>query len=442
MLKASSLCLAVALAVGSINAPANPTRSEPGDDLSRVIPNNMGVMVHDTSDANLDRAANGGFKLIRIDLTWFAIEKAKGTYDWTEYDAIVSRLKARNLHPLFVLNFNHPEYSGNGEMDGIDTPEERNGFANFAVSAVRRYQDAINPLWEIYNEPNRPTFWRDPSAENYMKLIEVVVPSMRRAKPGLFIMGPGLGHAPALDGTDQPIKVDFGYLESTFALGILNYVDAISIHPYPDGEPELALDIYRDVRELMETYGRVLPIVSSEWGYSSAASFTSARRGHADFLTRMYLVNLSQDVPSIAYKLEAGSPDPGADDYERQFSWFEPDGRAKPVYTDVANMIQALQGLSFVTRVPSDANDYLLEFSDGTRTLTAAWTTASRKTVTIYGRAVDVSGTPVFVDLNRGTLHVLRLPNFDPALAGTWWPLLPPDRCPNVIRSQAPYRCS
>ncbi len=393
----SALCVSavfVTLACGA--GRANPANSISAQGLSKAIPDAIGVMVHDTSDANLDRAANAGFKIIRLDLTWYAVEQTKGTYDWSEYDAIAGRLKARGLRPLFILNFNNPNYGAVAEMDGIDTPEERNGFTAFAVAAVKRYQDTLNPLWEIYNEPNRPTFWTDPSAQEYVNLVKVVVPAMRTASPNLFIMGPGLGHAPALDGTDTQIKVDFGYLESTFAYGLLDYVDAVSIHPYPDGEPELAIGVYEDVRWLMNMYGQRRPIVSSEWGYSSEAQGSNTPQGHANFLTRMYLVNLSQEVVSVGYKLEAGSPDPTADLYERGFSWFQDDGSAKPVYAQVQAMSTALSGLSFVKRLPSDEGDYVLEFSNGTKTVVAAWTTRLPHSVTVDGRPVRITDQPIY----------------------------------------------
>jgi polysaccharide biosynthesis protein PslG len=374
--------------------------------LSHAVPNSMGVLVHDFSDTNLNRASQAGFKVVRMDLEWGAVETViKGQYNWSEYDVIINRLKARGLRPMLILDFNNPLYNnllhGEGYMDGIDTPQEREGFKNFAVAAVKRYQDLVNPIWEIYNEPNRPTFWSDPSAEEYMKLVKVVVPAMRQAKSNLFIIGPALGHAPSKDGTDEIIKVDFGYLESTFALGILNYVDAVSIHPYPDGEPELALGIYYDVRYLMNMYapGKNIPIVSSEWGYSSAAGYLPGDKlqAQANYLTRMYLINVSQKVLSIAYKLEYGSPDPSADAYEKGFSWFKRDGQANPVYAQVQKMIAALKGLSFVKRLASGSEDYLLEFSNGPKTVTAAWTTGTAHRVTIYNKSVTLSGKPVYI---------------------------------------------
>jgi polysaccharide biosynthesis protein PslG len=364
---------------------------------SQVVQDNVGIMVHRFDDTNLDRVVQAGFGVVRLDLEWGAVEEVKGQYNWSEYDAIINRLKARNLRPLFILDFNNPLY-GEGSMDGIDTPEEREGFKSFSVAAVNRYQQRMNPMWEIYNEPNRPTFWSDPSAEEYVNLVKTVVPAMRQAQPNLFIMGPGLGHAPAAD-PDNPVKVDFGYLESTFALGILGYVDAVSIHPYPDGPPELVFNIYDDVRYLMKMYAapKDVAIVSSEWGYSTAASYSNSETLQADFLTRMYLINLSQRVLSVGYKLEYGSPAPDADAYELGYSWFKSSGEANLVYKQIQSMIGELKGLSFSQRLPSVGTDYFLEFSNGTKTVIAAWTSENAHAATVYGKSVRLTGKPIYV---------------------------------------------
>jgi polysaccharide biosynthesis protein PslG len=403
MNRASSVLFAAILGLISGGAQRNSSidtnvKSSEAAAISQVVQDNVGIMVHSFDDANLDRAVQAGFGVVRLDLEWGAVEVVKGQYDWTEYDAIANRLKERNLRPLFILDFNNTLYGKGYYMDGIDTPAEREGFKNFAVAAVNRYQQRMNPMWEIYNEPNRPTFWSDPGAAEYVKLVKTVVPAMRQAKPNLFIMGPGLGHAPGAD-PQSPVKVDFGYLESTFALGILDYVDAVSIHPYPDGKPELAFGIYDDVRYLMKMHAPEtnVGIVSSEWGYSTGASFSNNESLQADYLTRMYLINLSQRVLSIGYKLEYGSPAPDADDYELGYSWFKPNGQPNVVFQQIQTMTESLKGSSFTQRLPSTDNDYFMEFSDGSKTVTAAWTSEEAHVVTIYGQSVRLTGKPTYV---------------------------------------------
>jgi polysaccharide biosynthesis protein PslG len=394
LLMAVVLCLFMA---GCSNTRVTETSNLDTLGLSQVVPNSVGIFIHDLTAKNLDRATKAGFKIVRTDLNWAEVEHVKGQYDWSYYDPIVSRLKARGLRPLFSLGFNNPLY-GEGYMDALDTPQERAGFTKFAVAAVKRYQNTINPLWEIYNEPNRPSFWSDPSAEEYMKLVKTVIPAMRQASSNLFIIGPAVGHAPGAD-PESLIKVDFGYLESTLALGILRYVDAVSLHPYPDGQPELAFSIYDDVRYLINMYapGKTVPIISSEWGYSSVAAFSGSEQQHANYLTRMYLINLSKNVLSIGYKLEEYSFDPTIDEYELAFGWFKKNGQAKLVYTQVQAMINSLKGLSFVKRLASAPNDYLMEFSNGTKTMAAVWTTGSVHTVSVYNKSVSIGGKPVYI---------------------------------------------
>jgi polysaccharide biosynthesis protein PslG len=397
MIKHASIILTFVLLLVRCSTPSNSVLETKSLTGPQRVPNSIGITVHTFTDTNLDRAAQAGFGIVRMDLEWAAVEEIKGQYNWSDYDTIVNRLEARGLRPMFILDFNNPLY-GKGHMDGIDTAQERTGFQNFAVAAVKRYQQRINPIWEMYNEPNRPTFWSNPSAEAYVKLVNAVVPAMRQAQPNLLIIGPALGHAPNAD-PDKPIKVDFEYLESSFALGILDHIDAVSIHPYPDGQPELALGIYDSVRKLMNSYapGKNIPIVSSEWGYSTGASYSNTEALQANFLTRMHLINLSQNVVSIGYKLEYGSPDPDADAYELGFSWFKSNPQANLVYNQVQTMISRLEGLSFVQRLPSADSDYFMEFSDGTKTVTAAWTSEAAHTVTVYGRSVRLDGNPVYL---------------------------------------------
>jgi polysaccharide biosynthesis protein PslG len=368
--------------------------------VPKNVPTGLGITIADLSNATLDKAVRGGFKIIRVDLQWAEVEQVKGQYNWSTYDGFVSGLKVRGLRPMFILDFNNPLYNPSKDyMDAVDTPQEISGFKNFAVAAVKRYQSA-NPIWEIYNEPNRPQFWSNPDPLEYVNLVKATAPAMRQANPSVYIIGPALGHDPNAN-PDSIDKVDYVYLAKTFKAGLLNYIDAVSIHPYPDGQPEYAFGIYSKVRSLINAYapaGKRYPIISSEWGYTTAAYISSNARVHANFWTRMYLVNMSQNVPvSIGYKLEYSTLDPSLDDYELGFPLFKANGQAKLAYTQVRAMITTLEGLSFVKRYASAKDDFLLEFSNGTKSVIAAWTTTSVHTVTIYGKPQSISGKPIYV---------------------------------------------
>jgi polysaccharide biosynthesis protein PslG len=404
--------LAFLLALGVHGAQPASSVQAPRFPFPQDLPNGLGITIQDLSNATLDKAVSAGFKIIRVDLQWAEVEKQKGSYNWNRYDSLVKRLTARGLRPMFILDFNNPLYSGNPNiMDAIDTPQEIQGYKNFAVAAVERYQPktpildpSTRPIWEMYNEPNRPQFWNPPNPQAYVNLLKVAVPAMRQANPQVFIVGPALGHDPNVN-PNSTDKLDYAYLEKTLQAGLLRYVNAISIHPYPDGRPELALRVYSKVRGLVDQAqnrqglppNRTIWIISGEWGYSTAA-YANTPQVHANYWTRMYLFNLSQKIPiSIGYKLEYSTLDPGADSYELGFPLFNAQGQAKPAFTQIRDMIATLQGLSFAQQLPSPPQDYLLEFSDGTKTVMAAWTIASPHAATLYGGQYNLSGKPIFI---------------------------------------------
>lgn len=76
---------------------------------------------------------------------------------------------------------------------------------------------------------------------------------------GIPLIGPATG-------------LDFPFLESCFKAGLLDYWPAVSVHPYRDDGPESAATEYCRLRKLIRDHhqGKETPLISSEWGYSSA----------------------------------------------------------------------------------------------------------------------------------------------------------------------------
>jgi hypothetical protein len=156
-------------------------------------------------------------------------------------------------------------------------------------------------LWEMYNEPNIG-FWRPkPDVNQYVPLALEVGRAIRAAAPGERYIGP------ATSGVDMP------FLEACFKAGLLEYWDAVSVHPYRQTAPETAAADYAKLRRLIARHapkGKNVPIHSGEWGYSSAwKGMDPVRQGK--LLPRQWLVNLSNDVPiSIWYDWHDDGPDP------------------------------------------------------------------------------------------------------------------------------------
>jgi hypothetical protein len=62
-------------------------------------------------------------------------------------------------------------------------------------------------------------------------------------------------------------------------------------------------------------------------------------------------------------------------------------------------MMTTLNGLSFVQELPASANDYVMEFSNAARskTIAATWTVGAAHMATIYGRRLQLSNKPIYV---------------------------------------------
>ena len=208
--------------------------------------NGFGLAIHDYLPATLDVARDAGFTLIRTDLFWSGVEVQRRVYDWATYDRLMSDLAARDLRAQFVLGFNNPEVYGGRWMEGITMSFERNAYAAFCAAAAARYASA-DPIWEIYNEPNRDNFW-EPRANpaEYMTLARQAIAAIRSAQPDAIIIAPALGHK-----MGEPV-LDLGFLEACLADGLAPLVDAISIHPYVD--PEMVGDTYAAVQVLLDRY--------------------------------------------------------------------------------------------------------------------------------------------------------------------------------------------
>lgn len=343
----------------------------------------LGVNVHfwGGKRPQLNLVRDAGCRWVRMDLTWDWIEKAPGQYDWTLPDQLVNDAAPRGVRILFILDYGNSLYGTNPA-----SATWRQGFANYAAAAAAHYAGR-DVIFELWNEPeNFPLV--QPGMSNpytYMQLANQVVPAMRAADPDCKILAPG--------------GVSDGFLIVCIQQGLLDLVDAISVHRYSPN-PEDSVAVYAGVRAMMQTHGgKTLPIVCSERGWSTAWSGVTPQV-QADCLARYYLVNLSEGIPlSIWYDLESDGPDPNNGEHNFGLLW--PDGTPKPAYYAMQQMTQSLQGETFSRRLPSDSDDWLLEFTSpgGHKTL-AAWTTRAAPvdiTVPDWG-TVHLTSTPLYLN--------------------------------------------
>ncbi|MBM4019892.1 MAG: beta-1,4-xylanase [Planctomycetes bacterium] len=362
-----AICAAWGLAAGAVIGAAPPPALPP-------VPEGLGVNIHftDPKAGEMKMLAEGGFRIVRMDLGWGGTEREKGKYDFSAYDRLLAALEPHGIRALFILDYSNRHYDGGASPC---TDEGRQAFARWAAAAAQRFKGR-GILWEMYNEPNIK-FWKpQPKVEDYVLLALEVGKALRAAAPGEAYIGPATS------------QIDFAFLEACFKAGLLEYWSAVSVHPYRQKPPETAAAEYARLRGLIDQYapkGKYVPIYSGEWGYSCAwKNFSAEKQGK--YLPRQWLVNISNNVPiSIWYDWHDDGKDPKEAEHNfgtvanPYFAGREPVYDPKPAYKAARALAGELRGLAFSKRLAAGGpDDYVLLFAREKDVRLAAWTAAEQ----------------------------------------------------------------
>ena len=370
-----------------------------------VIPDSFGVNIHFTGlPRDLTMIANAGFKFIRMDLAWSRVERTKGEYEFKEsgYDALTLGCEKLGIRVLYILDYSNKLYESDRS---VRTEAGRKAFADFAAAAAKRYAGK-GILWEIWNEPNIKQFWMpQPSGDDYSKLVEAAAPRIRQADP----------NAQILAGATSQIPLE--WFEGCFKNGLLNWIDALSVHPYRSQPPETVIGDYARLRELIARYapaGKKIPVISGEWGYSNLNWDKSrlSEQQQADYLVRMFLINAYQNIPvSIWYDWRNDGTDP--DEREHNFGIVKHDLNSKAAYLAAKVLSSTLAGYSISERFDlGNENDFAFKLTSGDHEAIVFWTLGTRHNVTlpigpteatlidIYGDKVIINWKAEHLDLN------------------------------------------
>jgi hypothetical protein len=289
----------------------------------------LGLNIHftDPKPGELEMIAAAGFKWVRMDLTWAKTEKKKGVYDFSAYDRLLAALDAQKMHAILILNYGNPLYAAPGEkwpfVSRVGTEEFRSEFATWAAAAVKHFEGR-GCIWEVWNEPNYKLFWAPaPDVHEYVELARATAEAVHEAAPEEPLIGPACS------------SMDFKFLEACFQGGLLEDWSAVSVHPYRRSQPGTVAADYQRLRDLIAKYapsGKAIPIICSEWGYSTSwAGFDDQKE--ANYLIREFGVNIANGIP-ITIWYDWRDDGAAADDPENRFGIVHHDYQAdgNPVY--------------------------------------------------------------------------------------------------------------
>ncbi len=371
-----------------------------------VVPDGLGVCAHynDLTPDQTSEMYRAGLRWVRTDLPWSEVERRKGVLDFSHYDPIARNIHDSGMRPLFILDYGNQLY---GEPTPR-SPESIAGFVHYAVEAVRHFA-TYDAMWEIWNEPDHPLFWKPkPDAGEYARLAVATAKAIKEQFPDVPIAALGLA------------KLDTSYMRAAMDAGLLNYIDEVSVHMYRFVKPETAIADYGKLKDLIASYnpGHRVGVLCTEWGYPLTYQGVTEQR-QTGYIARCYLAGLVAGIDGTAiYEWNDTPMAPGQT--QGHFGLHAPEGDPRGAYTALSELTRELAGYRYESLDRSDADDYVLHFKRGRSEKLVAWTSLGdppdmagfakdplgdphhKASVPISGRKIVLTPVPKVVSKGRG----------------------------------------
>jgi polysaccharide biosynthesis protein PslG len=205
-----------------------------------------------------------GVKSVRMDVPWKLVEVSRGQY--TMPAAIESRVNdatSRGIEPLLILAYGNPLY-GN---DKPTTPAAIAAYSRYAAFVVTHFRGRVR-LFDLWNEWDAQTGrTKAGTPDTYVSMAKEAYAAIKAANPEAVVLSGGISGS----------GLAAGWLERFLQLGGLQYVDALSVHPYnffsKVNTPEGAIAQLDRINELTRSVARdrQVRLYVTEMGYPTFA---------------------------------------------------------------------------------------------------------------------------------------------------------------------------
>lgn len=382
-----------------------------------------------------------GVKWARMQTGWARTETKKGEYDFAWLDAPTDALAKIGVQPWFSLSYGNRLYTPQSPHEyaigwvPLNDDEARRGWVNYAGRIAERFRTRVRH-WEIWNEPNIPNYWQPttPNPAQYVELVRLAAPEIRRRVPNAVIVGGALASIPRV----------LDYLEGCLEAGLAQYVDRVSYHPYrqvPEANYEAEVKAFR---ALLAKYKPGLDIWQGENGCPSQNDGGYALSNldwneirQAKWLLRRLLTDLKLGVELTSwlhivdmYNYVGAKGMMPKNNYKGLLSGKDQHA-PKPSYHAYQNLCALFDAetapADFVTiSYGREADDvYTASFVRAGRPIFARWLPVSlqsdkpaeRSTVELWSGKTARLTEPVSVDLLNGQIHRLEKAQ----LTNGWW---------------------
>ncbi len=331
---------------------------------------------------------------------WDVLAAERGAARWSYSDAY---LRAAQAHGIQLLGY----FLGYDKRwtRGLPLSDD---FARLVGDVVERYRGSVQH-WELWNEPEEPTFFRG-SVEDYLALHEGGAAAVRQADAAARVHMAGSGHWRAGQFVDRFLQLGGG-----------RATDIANLHPYAFPQPpeeEFRRRIQQSQRLLQQhRLNRPLWITEMCWPTHpdfSPGHYWVSEEEQAQFLARAAVLAVAEGVEKIFWFGLGDNPLDRPNYYPYNgcglVDW---DGFARPALVAYANLSWHLEGSSYLGRLP--LGDEALQahlFRRGEEGVAVVWSARVPRTVMLpfqpaEGDVRDLYGNPIPFERARDGIHLV-----------------------------------
>lgn len=237
------------------------------------------------------------FRMWDVGTRWDQIETARGSYNWTRADKVVSTAAAHGKDIVYTFGGTPVWTSSNPGLhclysSGICAPPKNLAdLSQFAKELATRYAGKIK-YYEIWNEPNQSGYFVGSMAE-MVAMARTIYDAIKSVDPTAIILSPcatwGSSGAP------------YPWMSSFLSAGGGAYFDIASYHAYPGSAgPEFIINSVRTMRSTIEAkgYSKAIFITEGGWGENAYVPNDTLR---ANFLTRYLVLSYATGVSKMIW---------------------------------------------------------------------------------------------------------------------------------------------
>ncbi len=163
-----------------------------------------------------------GADYIRNSISWSSVEKSPGKWDFSYYDKFMNTAAKYHKKVIIVLAYDTGWIYKKGDKNRNITKDKLPFYLNYVKKIASKYGKQAYGF-EIWNEPNTPMFWKG-SDKDFLELTHQTALLLKSILPNKPVAVGSIFYHPLMGGRS--------YLKKIILSGILDYTDAVSLHPY------------------------------------------------------------------------------------------------------------------------------------------------------------------------------------------------------------------